>query len=248
MKKIIQTLATTLTISLAFNSTAQARIITSISPPGGAGQGDVLCPQVQTPVDTLFPNSSQNQINNFPGLSCTPKTFQKIAPIDTKLFVEASGGTTEYLLSETVVNSTNSTWDGFNFQIGFQSENALGGDDFASPAVILLPTGTAIPTFDSQTQPTSSKFSQVKPDGSFDLNWFGGTVAPGETVDFSFSIAVPDNSEASGNNYDSFTIRQLPIASGMNQNQSVPEPSLIFGLFGLMGFGLVNKGKLKRLF
>jgi hypothetical protein len=237
MKKIIKTLATTLTVSLAFSSTAQARIIDSISPPGGAGQGDVFCTQVQTPVDTPFPNSDGNQIDNFPGLSCTPKTFREIAPIDTKLFVEASGGTTGYLLNETVVNSTDSTWEGFNMAIGFQSDNPFGEDNFASPAQILLPTGTAIPTFDG-AQPTSSDFSQVKADGSFNLNWFDGTVAPGESVDFSFSIALPDNSEESGNNYNSFTIRQLPIASAMNPSKSVPEPSLIFGLLGLMGFGL----------
>ncbi len=238
MKKIIKTLATTLSISLAFTSTAQARIITSISPPGGSGQGDVFCTQVQTTVDTDFPNSDGNQINNFPGLSCTPKTFQEIAPIDTKLFVEASGGTTEYLLNETVVNSTNSTWNGFNMAIGFSSDNPFGEDTFASPAVILLPNGTAIPTFDSDAQPTSPKFSQVKADGSFNLNWFDGTVAPGESVDFSFSIALPDDLGES--NFDSFTIRQLPIASAMNQSKSVPEPSLIFGLVGLMSFGLVR--------
>ena len=80
MKKIIKTLAATITISLAFSSTAQARTITSISPPGGAGQGDVLCPEVQTIVNTSSPNSDGNQINNFPGLSCTPKTFREIAP------------------------------------------------------------------------------------------------------------------------------------------------------------------------
>ncbi len=239
MKKIIKALATTLTISLAFSSTAQARIITSISPPGGAGQGDVFCTQVQTPVDTAFPNSDGNQINNFPGLSCTPKTFREIAPIDTKLFVEASGGTTEYLLNETVVNSTDLTWDGFNMAIGFQSDNPFGEDNFASPAVILLPSGTAIPTFDSEAQSTSSKFSQVNPDGSFNLNWFDGTVAPGESVDFSFSVALPDDSEAN-DFYNSFTIRQLPIVSAMNQSKSVPEPSLIFGLLGLVGFGLVR--------
>lgn len=238
MKKIIKTLTTTLTISLAFTSTAQARIITSISPPGGAGQGDVFCTQVQTPVDTAFPNSDGNQINNFPGLSCTPKTFREIAPIDTKLFLEASGGTTEYLLNETVVNSTDSTWDGFNMAIGFQSDSPFGEDRFASPAQILFPTGTAIPTFDFEPQPTSSDFSEVQADGSFNLNWFDGTIAPGESVDFSFSIALPDDLE--GNNFNSFTIRQLPIASAMNQNKSVPEPSLIFGLLGLVGFGLVK--------
>lgn len=238
MKKIIKTLATTLSISLTFCSTAQAKIITSISPPGGAGQGDVLCPQVQTPVNTAFPNSSQNLINNFPGLSCTPKTFREIAPIDTKLFVEASGGVTEYLLTETVVNNTDKNWGGFNFQIGFQLENPFGEDSFTSPAVILLPIGTAIPTFESNPQPTSSKFSQVKADGSIHLNWFNGTVAPGESVDFSFSIALADDLEE--NKFDSFTIRQIPIASATNTTKSVPEPSLIFGLLGLTGFSLVK--------
>ena len=242
MKKIIK-IATTITISLTFSSTAQARVITSISPPGGAGQGDVFCTEVQTIVNTSFPNSDGNQINNFPGLSCTPQTFREIAPIDTKLFVEASGGTTEYLLDETVVNNTNKNWGGFNFKIGFQSENPFGGDRFASPAVILLPSGTAIPTFASDTQPTSSEFSQVKSDGSFSLNWSGGNVAPGESVDFSFSIAVPDDLE--GNDfYNSFTIRQLPVASMMNDSKSVPEPSLMLGFLGLTGFGLV-KSKFK---
>ena len=243
MKNIIKTLATTITISIAFSSTAQARIINSISPPGGAGQGDVLCTQVQTSVNTAFPNSGGNQINNFPGLSCTPKNFREIAPIDTKLFVEASGGTTEYLLNETVVNSTDNNWGGFNIQLGFQSENPFGGDRFASPAVILLPSGTAIPTFASDTQPTSSEFSQVKSDGSFSLNWSGGNVAPGESVDFSFSIAVPDDLEAN-DFYNSFTIRQLPVASVINDSKSVPEPSLMFGFLGLFGFGLV-KSKFK---
>lgn len=251
MNKVIQTLTTTLSISLALSSTAQARIINSISPPGGVGQGDILCPQVQTPVNTPVPNNNNslapnpNQINNFPGLSCTPKTFREIAPIDTKLFVEASGGTTEYLLKETVVNSTDSTWDGFNFQIGFQSDNPFGGDRFASPAVILVPRGFAIPSFDAEAQATSSKFSQVDGDGSFNLNWSEGTVAPGESVDFSFSIDVPDDLE--GNDfYDSFTIRQVPIASRVNGSQSVSEPSLIFGFLSLIGSGLAWKRKISN--
>ncbi|NJO65939.1 MAG: PEP-CTERM sorting domain-containing protein [Richelia sp. RM2_1_2] len=241
MKKIIKTLGTTLTISLALSNSAQARIITSISPPSGTGQGEILCLQVQNSVDTPFPNNSGNQINNFPGSSCTPKTFVEIAPIDTQLFVEPSGGTTGYLVRETVVNSTESIWDGFNMAIGFQSDNSLGGDNFASPAVILVPPGFAIPTFNNASL-TSSKFSQVNPDGSFNLNWSGGNVAPGESVDFAFSIDIPDDLEEN-NFYDSFTIRQLPIASQINENKTVPEPSLIFGLLSLLGFGFANRLK-----
>lgn len=243
---ISQTLITTLTISLYLSGASQARTITSISPPTGPGLGDVLCPQVQTPVTTPFPNNdnsiaaSPNQILNFPGLSCTPKTFQAIAPIDTQLFVEPSTGTTEYLFSETVVNNTNSIWNGFNFKIGFGVN-----DDFAPPELIVVPFGFAIPDFDfngssSDPQPTSSKFTQLIQDGSFNLDWSGGSITPGESVDFTFSVDVPDDLD--GNNfYNSFTIRQTPIAA------PVPEPTSTNGflaLLGLLGSTLVFKQKL----
>ena len=239
MKVISKTLITTLVISLSYAEASQARVITSISPPTGAGQGDVFCTQVQTPVDTPFPNNdntiapSPNEILNFPGLSCTPKTFQVIAPIDTQLFLEPSGGTTEYFLSETVVNDTDSTWGGFNFSIG------LGiNDTFATPAAILLPRGSALPDFDSEgsssdPQPTSSEFTQLLQDGSFNLEWSGGSVAPGESVDFTFSLDVPDDLD--GNNfYDSFTIRQVPVVGTDTTPASVPEPSSTLGLLGLL--------------
>lgn len=243
---ISKTLVTTLTISLYLSGVSQARTITDISPPTGAGLGDVLCPQVQTPVTTPFPNndnsiaSSPNQILNFPGLSCTPKTFQTIAPIDTQLFVEPSGGTTEYFFSETVVNNTNSIWNGFNFKIGFGVN-----DDFAPPELILVRPGFAIPNFDfngssSDPQPTSSKFTQLIQDGSFNLDWSGESITPGESVDFTFSVDVPDDLD--GNNfYNSFTIRQTPIAA------SVPEPTSTNGflaLLGVLGSSLVLKKKL----
>lgn len=247
MKGINRTLVTNLAISLCFGGAAQARIITSISPPTGPGLGDVLCTQVQTPVNTPFPNNdnsiapSPNQIRNFPGLSCTPKTFQAIAPIDTQLFVEPSGGTTEYLFTETAVNDTNFTWNGFSFSIGFGVN-----DYFGPPELILVPVGFAIPDFDfngssSDPQPTSSNFTQLIQDGSFRLDWSGGSVAPGESVDFTFSVDIPD--DLAGNNfYDSFTIRQVPSP------EPVPEPSSTLGLLallGVVGSRLALKHKLK---
>jgi len=60
MKRINQTLVATLAISLCLSEAAQARIIDSISPPTGAGLGDILCPQVQTPVDTPVPNNDNS--------------------------------------------------------------------------------------------------------------------------------------------------------------------------------------------
>jgi hypothetical protein len=243
MKKITKTFVTTLAFYLCFGGVAQARNITSISPPTGTGQGDILCIQVQTPVATPLPNNdnstdaSQNQILNFPGLSCSPKTFQVIAPIDTQLFVEPSGGTTEYFFTETVVNNTNSTWDGFSFKIGFGVN-----DNFAPPELILVPSDFAIPDFDfngssSDPQPTSSQFTELLQDGSFGLEWSGGSVAPGESVDFSFSVDVPD--DLAGNNfYNSFTIRQLP------NGKRVSEPASINGvlvLLSILGTSLALK-------
>ncbi|WP_228049100.1 MULTISPECIES: PEP-CTERM sorting domain-containing protein [unclassified Nodularia (in: cyanobacteria)] len=229
-----KTFLTTLAISVACSGIAQARTITEISPPTGAGQGDLFCPQVQTPVDTTFVNNdnsvtaSPNQILDFPGLSCSPLTFQAIAPIDTQLFVAPSGGTTEYFVTETVVNNTSSIWNGFNFKIGFGVN-----DEFAPPELILVPFGFAIPEFDfnglgASPQPTSSQFAQLLQDGSYNLQWSGGLVAPGESVDFTFSVDVPDDLETN-NFYDSFTIRQTPITT------TVPEPTSISGLLALLG-------------
>lgn len=246
MKAIIKATVTALFISLCFNEASEARIITSISPPTGAGLGEVFCPQVQTDVNTPFPNngynaaSNQNLITNSSSLSCSPKTFQAIAPIDTQLFVEPSQGTTQYLFKETVVNQTTSVWDGYNFEIGFGVN-----DKFAPPELILVSPGFQIPSFDSNFQSTSSKFTQLLEDGSFNLGWSGGSVAPGESVDFRFSVNVPDDLD--GNNFSkSFTIRQLPIAA--IASVSVPEPTSalsLLGLLGLFGSKLALKYKIK---
>jgi hypothetical protein len=246
MKRITTILGATLAIFLCLSEVAQARTITSISPPTGLGLGDVLCPQVQTTVATPYPNNdnsiapSPNQIVKFPGLSCTPITFKTTDPVDTSVFVVPSGGTTEYFFTETVVNNTSSSWDSFTFQIGFGVN-----DNFGSPELILVPPGFAIPNFDfsvssADEKPTSSKFTELNQDGSFRLKWSGGSVAPGESVDFTFSVDIPDDLDGK-NLYQSFTIRQVPIA------RSVPEPaptSAFLGLLVVMGAGFAFKHKL----
>lgn len=246
MIRITKILGTLLVILLCFSEVAQARTITSISPPTGLGLGDVLCPQVQTTVTTWYPNNdnsvdpSPNQIAEFPGLSCTPITFKTVNPVDTQVFVERSSGITEYFITERVVNNTSSTWNGFNLQIGFGVNN-----NFGSPELILVQPGFAIPTFDFSTsrkdeQPTSSQFRKLDRDGSYRLKWSGGTVAPGQSVDFTFSVDVPDDSNGS-DLYQSFTIRQVPAA------RSLPKPSstsAVLGLLVVMGAGFAFKQKL----
>ncbi|KAF3890516.1 MULTISPECIES: hypothetical protein [Nostocales] len=246
MIRITTILGTTLAIFLCFSEVAQARTINNISPPTGPGLGDALCPQVQTSVVTPYPNNdnsiapSPNQIANFPGLSCTPISFKTTDSVDTPVFVQPSGGITEYFFTEKVVNNTSSIWDGFTFQIGFGVNN-----NFGSPELILVQPGLAIPNFDfsvsdADEKPTSSKFTELNRDGSFRLQWSGGSVAPGESVDFTFSVDIPD--DLNGKNlYQSFTIRQIPVA------RSVPEPtstSALLGLLVVMGAAFAFRQKL----
>lgn len=237
MRNISTTLTTTLAISLTSVSVSQARIITSISPPTGGGLGDQACPEIQTGVSTSAPNNdnsigtSPNQIIGFPGLSCTPKTFQEIAPIDTVLFVELSDGTTEYFFTETVVNDTDSTWIDFHFELGFGTR-----DNFRRFDEVPLPFNIAVPDFDTPNRdpaPTSSKFTNLIHQ-DISLWWSGGSVAPGETVDFTFSVDVPDDFLGL-DLYNNFTIRQVPTVT--------PEPSSILGLVALGGIALGSSRK-----
>ena len=235
MNSITRTLATALVISLSSVNASVARTISSISPPIGEGLGEQFCPEIQTVINTPFPNNdnsilaSPNQILNFPGLSCTPKTFEVIAPIDTTLIVEPSGGTTEYYFTETVVNNTGETWVDFHFELGFGI-----GNDFRRFDAIPLPFNIAVPDFDTpdlNPAPTSSKFTNLVHE-DISLWWSEGSVAPGETADFTFSVDVPDDFQGL-NIYNNFTLRQVPTIS------SVPEPNSIFGLLilGLIGTG-----------
>lgn len=244
MKQTSKILLSALVISLGYTQIAQARTITSISPPTGPGLGDSACPEVQAIIDTPQPNNddsataSPNKITDFPNpISCTPISFKEIAPVDSLLEVEASQGTTEYYVTQTIVNNTDSPLEGLNFRIGFGT-----GDNFVTPDLALFPTGVAIPTFDDTPAPTSSKFSEGILDGSFTINWSGGSLAPGESVDLTYSLDVPD--DLSGLNlYDQFTIRQTPILETVIS--PIPEPTTVLGLLTFAGLAGWRKSKKK---
>jgi len=221
MKSISTTLATTLVIFLGTFEIAQARTITEISPPGGLGQGGTFCIQVQTPVNTGFPNNnntispSPNQILNFPGLSCTPKTFQVLAPIDTPLFVQSSGGITEYFVTETVVNNTNLIWTGFDFELGTRVKGKfVSFEDLISIPELIPPSFDTAGTPNRDPIPTSSNFTSLVHQ-NYSLGWSGGSVAPGEAINFSFSLDVPDDIIPL-DSYKNFLIRQVPRVTNLS--------------------------------
>jgi hypothetical protein len=165
------------------------------------------------------------------------KDFHALDYVDTNILVADTGGATEYWVTETVTNHTGAVWADFHFYLGyFTGESFVGsnGDelDFDEPDGGVGETGGGVPN------PTSDQFAShswvVLPDA---LNFYDGTVGPGETVTFGFSIDVPDWNPAEmpdgaerpeGGGYR-FTLREVP---------TIPEASTYL-LFSLGALGLL---------
>jgi hypothetical protein len=160
------------------------------------------------------------------------KEFEAVDYIDTVINVTDTEGITEYWVTESVTNSTSHTWIDFHFFLGYGTGRSFVGSngdllDFDEPVGGSGEVGGGVPN------PTSDKFSSyawvVLPD---ELDFFDGSVAPGETVTFGFSIDVPDWNEeipvGEAGGY-SFTLREIP---------TVPEASTYL-LFSLGALGLL---------
>ena len=193
---------------------AEARIITDL---------DGIDIMTQDPNDDNA-NPSDNEII----IPDDRKTFNSLAPIDLVFDVELSGGTTEYFFEETVTNNTGFAWWDFHFELGFGT-----GDDFMSFLDVPLPLNIALPDFDTPDRdptPISDQFAALVHE-DFMLWWSDGLIEPGESVDFEFSLDVPDDFLGL-NLYDNFTLRQIA---------TVPEPATV----NLIALGLVTFGYMR---
>lgn len=145
-------------------------------------------------------------------------------PADFEFAVSDSGGTTEYILRETVVNTTGVPWTDFHFELGFGTgagflRAPVGvGLDFDTPDADPAPTATVFPTL--VHQPVT-------------IDWSGGLVPSVGPVLFTLSIDVPDNLVAlNPSGLNRFTLRQFPT----NTPAPVPEPASVV----LLGGGLAG--------
>ena len=154
--------------------------------------------------------------------------FNTMGVLDVEFTLANSGGTTEYLFSQTLVNNTGTAWSGFRYELGFGTgagfvASTLGdGLDFDAP--------------DGDPAPTSNAFAVLDLDADL-LDWSDGAVASLGTLLQTLSIDLPDNLAAfhpGGQN--SFTLRQRPIAA--DAGTVLPEPGGLGLLLGVVLGGL----------
>ena len=136
--------------------------------------------------------------------------FTSLNPIDFKLSLQHSAGSTEYFFRETIVNNSGFTWSGFKLQIGVAT-----GSDFPGIAV----SEVVRPNFDFQNfdpRPSNTAFASFQWLG-FDLSWFDGLLLNGDAATITFSVDTPEDSPNPPLQLPSFVLRELPIA--------IPEPT-----------------------
>ena len=214
---------------------------------GGPGLGSGSVSNVTTGVSNNDDTSSaaENTVT-------IVKSFGSVNTMDIRMQVTNSGGITEYRVTETVTNNSPVIWFDYHIELGF------GG--FAGTPSAFLQSGISdLLDFDTsgilgQTEktpePSSSAFSDVL-HGSSVLDFSGGSIAPGASATFSFSIDVPDSGdcvirtpacEVIGGAAPTgflYTLREFPTITG--PTGEVPGPATLFLISsGVAGLGAVT--------
>ena len=177
---------------------------------------DFIAPASSTgsagPVSSVSPNNDNTASTSANSIPYSI-TLGIVGSVETQFALENSGGTTEYSITQTIVNNTAVPWIGFVFELGF----GTGGNFQVSGSSDEL-------DFDWPTQDpafTSTVFATLVP-GAETLTWSGGPVPVSGTVVFTLAVDVPDNLQAvnpGGTNH--FVLRETPIAAAT----AVPEPA-----------------------
>jgi hypothetical protein len=171
------------------------------------------------------------------------KEYTSLESIDIPFLAEPSGGTTEYLFIEGLINFTGETWTDYHVELGVD-----WGEGFTRLSELGLPSvGLDFDTPDKDPAPSAfflgeddfiPIFSQVNHYEDL-ISWHDGQLPSYDPEDFgdlaflTFSIDVPDIPETEDYN---FIIRQYPTTN------VIPEPTSI----ALFGIGLLGLARLKR--
>jgi hypothetical protein len=208
-------------------SAAAGTIQTFPVPPAesGPGLGLVAVPAVLT----LSPNNDNVPGNPNPNLQdnnivVPVKRFDNNDYIDIVFTVDASGGVTEYAVSEFVDNNTGINWSSYTMQLGtgvgagFVMSTAGDGLDFDDPDLDTFPSSLALPTVTT---------------GEDQLVFSGGIQGTGAQP-YEFRIDLPDSLTLGPGQAVpllQFTLRQFPTP--------IPEPTSI-ALIGMAVVGILG--------
>ena len=191
--------------------------------------------------ETMMPNNDNSSATSVNKLR-NAASFSAAAPFDLEFMVMNSGGTTEYFVDEAgavgsgVRNQSGTPWSGYMVELGFGTgrsfvqSNAFDFLDFDAP--------------ERDPVPTSNTFATLNHVNSNLMTWTNGTLLPGASGLFTFTIDVPDYSANIPAGFEvrnaqgaivgyRFTLRQGPTVAA-------PEPATL-ALFGLGLAGIARR-------
>jgi hypothetical protein len=190
-----------------------------LAAPSGAA---IITPGPYTSIGTAG-NGTASVLSDSPNfdIASAGKSFTSVGPLDFVFPVTYTDNfsTVTYFVAEGITNNTTSTWSDYHEQIGNGS-----GEGFtlsSNPVTFVTPADL---TYSNTAFPDLSVSSD-------EIDYSGGAVAPGQAINLTFSITVPDGDGVSP--YD-FTLRQFPTV--------VPEPAS-FSLIALGSIGLLGRRK-----
>jgi hypothetical protein len=204
-----------------WQSAAEAAVITAV--------GSFELPGSST--GTVGPVGATPAPNNDNVTDPSPNTvpysvfLNTLGTVETEFLLQSSGGTTEYRITQQLVNNTGLAWEGFVFELGFGTGGAFVRSpltdelDFDAPTLDPIPASPAFPSLDAIAD---------------SLTWSGATVGSIGSASFVFALDVPDGLQT-------FTLRQIPVVAP----GSVPEPA-ISALLMLVIAALALASMLKR--